>query len=196
VKTSGGELLRVIPATRDDAGTPLEPEERPATEAFSMPVEVNISSEAVAPGSGAAAGRLRGMVGVDTTAGEVAQAAATRCELCEHWRRDAYLKHLAAIADTIAGQKQLDAMRGELLGRKSGSLSVTTEDLLSVNASIQYDFGICAAFTESERIPVAAAFYGGCPENDQRFKSRSRSDQRAGSAAFDAVMRLAQGRKE
>lgn len=195
-----GEFVRVIPVERDAAGEKLEPEERPATEATAMPIEVTVGSQAVAPGQGQAAGSLSGLVGIESTAGDVAQSVATRCELCAYFNREAYQRHITALAETIEGQKQIDRMRGELLGvqyrDEDGAFSIEAEDLLAVNHAIKRDFGLCEAFTESEGMPVAAAFYGGCPQDDQRFKPKDRSEQKRASEGFDKIMRMAQGRRE
>jgi hypothetical protein len=190
MKTSGG-------ATPIDAeGNKLEPEEQAATEVIPMPVDVTHADHPVKPGAEAPVGALRGMVGIESTAGEVAQSTATRCELCSHWRHDDWLRHLAAIEDTREGQGQINALRGELLGQGDLSAGIDEHDMTRVNLAIKREFGICVAFTESEGMVVAAPFYGGCPADDVRFKTRDREAQTIASAGYDKILRLAQGRND
>lgn len=200
-----GEFVEVAHVPRDETGTKVEAEEQPAREVTPTPVEANAGSSALAPGEAAPVGTMRGSIVVETTAGDMAQDTATRCDLCDHFRHDDWLKHLAAIADTKEGQRQIDKLRGTLLGYALDTTDedgvvhrreIEPEDLLRINMAIRDDFGICVAFTESTGMVTACAHYGGCPADDPRFKMRDRSAQRIASAGYDRILRLAQGRKE
>lgn len=188
------EGIRIDPTPVAADGSKLEPEERGAVEVFTTPVEINVNDRVTRPGEIPAAGQMRGFVGNDSTAGEVAQDVATRCEFCRYWWKDHWQRHLASIADTVKGQKEIDALRGELLGRQD-TMSVTPGDLIAVNKAIRDDFGICEAFTESKGMPILSPFYGGCPADDSHFKTRDVSAERQASSRYDTIMRLAQGRK-
>ena len=193
----GGEFLRIDASPTDEAGTKLEPEEKTAIEAITLPIDVTIADHAVKPGSQAPSGAIHGLVGSESTAGEVAQNTATRCELCEHWRQADWIRHLRAIEDTPEGSAQIDMLRGELLGRASdGVVSIDEDDLIRVNVAIRREFGICAAFTESTGIVTASPYYGGCPMDDTRFKVRDMESKRIASDGYDKILRMAQGRNK
>lgn len=196
----GETKLRIDVVSHDDTGTRVEPEEQPATEITAIPVDVGLADHAAKPGEVPNVASLRGSMNIESTAGEVAQDVSTRCELCEHWRQDDWTKHLDSIADTHEGRQQLDKLRGTLLGYGyttggENPIDIDDHDLAAVNIIIRRQFGICAAFTESEGIIVGAAYHGGCPANDPRFKMRDRSAARVASAGYDRILRLAQGKE-
>lgn len=200
MKTDGSELLKVDSTPVDALGNKLEPEERIAVEVMPLPVDLTLANHAVRPGTEPAIGTMRGAVETESTAGDVAINTATRCELCEHWRHEDWTRHLAAIEDTREGEKQIERLRGELLGRAVGDIedrrAIEPEDFIRVNFSIKREFGICAAFTESTGMVTASPFYGGCPLDDSRFKMRDRESKRLASTGYDKILRLAQGQIE
>lgn len=196
MKTSGGEMLKVDPTAIDAEGNKLEPEERTATEVIPMPIDVTHADHAVRPGAMDTVGAMRGVVGIESTAGDVAMSTATRCELCAHWRQIDWVRHLTAIDGTRDGIAQINALRGELLGREDLSEGIDEHDLTRVNLAIHREFAICAAFTESEGQVCVSPFYSGCPEADIRFKVRDREAQQLASAGYDRILRIAEGRHE
>lgn len=194
---TANEEIRVDPTARAADGSHLEPEEMPAIESFTTPVEVNLANAPVRPGSQGAQGSMRGLVGDVAPAIEFAVDVATRCELCAHWRGEDYAKHLAALAQTPKGLREINALRGELLGRAKGeALAVDQATMREIDATIARDFAICAAFTEETGHVAITPSYGGCPTDDPRFKARDRAAQSRGSRRYDAILRLAQGRME
>lgn len=207
-----GEGIKIDPTPVDEGGSKIEPEERSAIEAMQVPVETHLSDHAVKPGEAVADGSMRGVIGHERGAGEVAQDVSTRCNLCEHWRREDYVRHLERLAETKDGQDQISKLRGMLLGLATPSQaededapesdtitttgSIDPNDLIAVNIAIRNEFAICAAFTESMGQPTITPYYGGCPLDDARFKVRDRTTKVVASSRYDAIMRLAQGRKE
>jgi len=191
---TGGEMISVDPTPIDETGAKLEPEERIATEAVVVPIDVTIADHPVKPGDAPPVGSISGMVGRETTAGEVAQSTATRCELCAYWRHADWINHLREIEGTREGDAQILALAGELLGQRDLSNGIDDHDLVAVLFAIRREFGICAAFTESDGMVVASPFYGGCPIDDVRFKIRDREAQTIASAGYDQILRLAQGK--
>lgn len=194
---TANEQIRVDPTACNADGSKLEPEEMPAIESFTTPVEVNLANAPVKPGTGTPQGSMRGLVGDVAPAIEFAVDVATRCELCAHWRREDYADHLAALAQTPKGMREINALRGELLGRATGeALSIDQKTLREIDAAIQGDFAICAVFTEEAGHVAVTPAYGGCPVDDPRFKARDRAAVVQGSKRYDAILRLAQGRME
>lgn len=203
METLGGERINVDSTPVDEHGNKLEPEERIAIETLPMPVEVTHADHAVRPGSGPAFGEMRSIVGIESTAGDVAMSTATRCELCAHWRHDDWTRHLSSIEGTRDGQRTIEMLRGELLGRAidSGALDdegidIDSHDVAAVDLTIRREFGICAVFTETCGDVVASPFYGGCPADDVRFKTRDREAQAIASKGYDTILRLAQGKRD
>jgi hypothetical protein len=56
-------------------------------------------------------------------------------------------------------------------------------------------WGVCAAYSEEQRDIVVTPADGRCLEGRNYYRDRTLAEKREGSAVFDAIMRLAQGRK-
>lgn len=201
-----GETIRIDSSPVAADGSKLEPEERTAIEIESAPVDAKVGT---GPTDGTMVGQMKGSIVRASDAIDVARDAATRCDLCEHWRRADYVRHLDAISTTHEGQQQIERLRGMLLGLRkptenpdddldsdviSTAHSIDAGDLLAVNIAIRNDFAICAAFTESTGAVTITPSYGGCPETDPRFKARDRATKIEASSRYDSILRLAQGR--
>lgn len=202
--------IRIIPATHDQAGEKLEPEQRPAEivlhtgttiQLGTDPRKVNVSDGIQIPG----------LVTVDAVAGDIADAARNRCADCAHFDRAAWITlYKKWRVGTYTEQQQLNALRetADRVNDEDYRDKHTDQDGdLDTEHAIQA-LGVCHALTDywskfkgepdyqlfdpacscPDQFGPDGAYLGAC------FKPRDIVAKRKGAQGYDKVMQAAAGR--
>ncbi len=206
MRQTGQESVEVLRDARDAVtGERLEPEEQPVR--VTTPIEAPITLGSI-PIS-----RLRGVVTKDAPAFEVAAHYSTLCATCANWRRADWRATLAKWSSPGAPADQrarLDRMRGELMLHKRGGSTVDSpapkgnaaldRDVEDANTILRTDAGICGPLSEILREITITFSVGNCPALlpdgspvGPMYTPATPGVARAASAAYDAVLRAAQG---
>lgn len=180
----------------DERGEKVEPEEQPAkiVQDGSVPVGVNGNTTGAMPIS----------IEQHLTAGIAAATIRDPCGGCKHFDRAAWLQHVRAIRGSASGRAMLNNVMAELLVTDN----VSVHDLHRSPADGDFDtdhainsLAVCRVLTESLNDLVAVHPLGVCPAELRSamrprgfYTPRDIDTERAGSAAFDAIMRAAQGK--
>lgn len=189
------DLLRISNATHDQKGNKLEPEERPAERVLVTELGVTSTDPNALPD---AKQGIRGEIAVQTTAGELAQSFKSMCFSCRHFDQKAWLllrrkwEH-----GTIEEQRQLNSVRAALIDTQNAdvqSMVAAAEEEGDIDAALS-TMGICRAITEAIREPMIVHATATCPENMPYFQAKDVQAEKNASAAFDDIMRRAQGKK-
>jgi len=190
------DRIEVVPVAEVLTDDPIEPEEAPAKRVLSMPTTVS-PGRATEHGPEVVGGPIRtGVtpVAADFAAGELAQEVGSRCAQCAHFRREDWITtYKAWERGSIAQQKTLDRFTFVLARALSQAEEPTLEELAEARRQIK-EGGICAALTEIRRDLTMVHPGGGCPDGMSYYQPRDRAARRASSAAYDQIMRAAQGK--
>jgi hypothetical protein len=179
----------------DERGQHAEPEEEKATHVVMAPVSIALGNQAV-EGRKVVAEKLT-RIGQETTAYEMALDQSTLCHLCAHFRNQDWLTVKKKFSDPSnrEGGDILNKMRAEILGAESTELPL---DVREIDHDVEHalgELGVCAAWTEEDRELSVTPPYGGCPQERSFFTPKDRRAQRESSAAYDKILRAAQGFK-
>lgn len=197
------DRLEVFPVVK---GSGLEPEEAPARHVQSLPLSVNLSNgePEVESRSGRPALRFPNAAPAISTsvpvtsempAGEVAQLWRERCFRCVHFRQEEW----RATKRIWEGAPMTSEKRRELMGMVNRYASdchdhpPSTADLLEASHALD-NFGICAALTEEAKMISVVHPAACCPNGKPYYRDRGPGEKRAASAAYDSVLRAAQGK--
>lgn len=182
--TVGGLIL-------DERGDRVEPEQQPVVR--------TLDAQTVVSGSnGGRLGVLPGRIQSVQPAGVFADDLRRKCVGCAHFDRRGFAALRKKMTATLDGHRQLNELRASLL--ESGNTDIAdlheAEDGdLDVEGALS-TMGLCRAFGELVRDDVAVHPLANCPEGHDFFKPRDNAADKAGAAAYDHIMRLAQGSGE
>jgi len=183
-------VLKVIPSP----AIGCEPEEAPAKRFQSLPITVSAGSSPWDPNLQI----LRtGIVPVtsEMPASEAATLLRARCGRCVHFRNDHWTKIVSAWSLPTAPvhrRKELDGMI-EHYARACNDGEITPKERRRASIEIM-NWGACAALTEDRSDLVIVHPDACCPDGVTYYRDRDREQNKAASAAYDAVMRAAQGK--
>lgn len=175
----------------DEHGSKVEPEQQPVVR--------TLEAQAAVDGTGGTQlGVIPGRIQSVQAAGVFAQDLRRKCVGCAHFDRRGFAALRKKMTATLDGHRQLNELRASLL--ESGNASVAslheTEDGdLDVEGALSM-MGLCRAFGELVRDDVAVHPLANCPEGHDLFQPRDNAADKAGAAAYDHIMQLAQGSGE
>ena len=201
---SSPDRLEILPAVE---GTGIEPEEAPARRVQSLPLEITLAPRLpdVELRHGRPALNFPGALTVlrktapvtsEMTAGEVAGLLRERCARCVNFRNDLWIatKRVWENAPITNARRQgLVAMVNQLARAVNDGLP-SIEDLARANYDLG-GWGVCAALSEERKDLVVVHPEACCPDGIDYYRDRDLPMKREASAAFDCIMRMAQGRK-
>jgi hypothetical protein len=190
------ELLRIQASDLDEAGSKLEPEEKPAERI------VQFAADADGHLTGERFGQLPVSIATQGTVQEFAQECKRLCANCKHFDLAWWQKYKLAKEATQAGKAEL---RMELAKAFSATGNVEIDPKHSVftdpnvEAAINY-LGICRPLTDIASLEtgqldeVIVHPFATCPPGIDAFTSKNVAAEKAGAGGYDEVMRRAQGR--
>ena len=203
---SDSDRLEIIPIL---PGSGIEPEEAPARHVQSTQLSVNLSGEElpdVVEKSGRPAlafknptpvGTMRAPVTSEMPAGEAAALWRRRCGHCTHFRQE-IAKATLTIWDRAPEKSSrkigFEQMVTNYARTTCGDRIPTEHDRAIARSELLNHWGICAALTEERNDTIYCRPDACCPDGIDYFIPRDRVAQKASSAAFDAIMRRAQGK--
>lgn len=172
----------------DEYGNKVEPEQQPVVRTLEARTIVDGTS-------GEQLGTLPGRVQSVQAAGVFAQDLRSKCVGCAHFDRRGFAVVRKKMAATLEGHRQLNELRASLL--ESGNADITNlheaeDGDLDVEGALSM-MGLCRAFGELLRDDIVVHPLANCPEGQNLFKPRDNAADKAGAAAYDHILRLAQG---
>lgn len=186
--------IEISPLPFDENGAKIEPEQQPAkiTHDGSIPTALG----------GATVGALPVSIEQHLSAGALAATVRDPCGTCKHFDRTAWHKHVRFLQSSYAGKQMLNNIMAELIVSQNVSVQdlhrSETDGEFDTNHAVQ-SMGICRVLSEVHNDLVAVHPLGVCPPEMRSFQrprgmyvARDADMDRAGSAAFDAVMTAAQ----
>jgi len=179
----GPDRLEVLPAL---PGT--EPEEAPARTVESLPMSVSLSGglpDVTTKGGRPAIEFPNAMPVLEGTAPVTCERPAG--EFADLWRA---WEGAPEFSSRRLGLWKLIDQHARLL--KAGEPTMAERAAM---AREMVTWGVCAAHSEERRDIVVVHPDARCPEGPNFYRDRTLTEKREGSAVFDAIMRLAQGRK-
>lgn len=187
------QQVQVSPLPFDEHGERIEPEQQPAKiiQTGSAPLTLG----------GGLAGALPINIEQHLTAGALAATLRDPCSTCKNFDRTTWLKQLKVLRSSHEGRGAVNAIMAGLLGTNN----VEVEDMhRGEDGEFDTDhavasLGICRILTEVHNDMVVVHPLGVCP-NEMRsyqkprgaYEAKGRDEERAGSAAFDVIMRAAE----
>lgn len=171
----------------DERGDKVEPEQQPVVRALEVEASVGGSS-------GGVLGTLPGVIQVAQPAGVFADDLRHKCIGCAHFDRRGFAVLKKRMEGTKEGFRQLNVLRASLLESGNASVAELHEDEAGdrdVEGALSM-MGLCRALGEIMRDDVAVHPLANCPEGANYFQARDSAADKAGSAAYDSIMRLAQ----
>lgn len=191
------QLLKIQSLPYDELGNKLEPEALPAERilVIDAPVRGSIDQQI--------GGAIRSSINIQGTVSQFANGLRTMCAECVHFDPGAWERRKAQLEGSKEGVNQLNNMRWALIQEGLGpaeGMHVTQENEVDLEHAIAF-LGVCRALTEHKRDETYVHPMSGCPDEvctpthpDGFFETRNYETRRAGDAAYDDVMRKAQGK--
>lgn len=181
------DTLTVGGLIADERGDKVEPEQQPVVRVLDV-------ATAVSGTSGETLGALPGRIQQIQSAGVFAQDLRSKCVNCTHFDRRGFAAVRRKLTSTLDGLRQLNELRASLL--ESGNATIAdlheAEDGdRDVEGALSM-MGLCRALGELARDDVAVHPLANCPEGYDLFKPRDGAADKAGAAAYDHIMHLAQ----
>jgi hypothetical protein len=190
------------PNTESVGGARPEPEELPARRIL------DVSAPAKMSGTGEVVGLFKTYVTYETDVQTIAQGERNACHRCQFWDHALWANKLYHDWQLQPGRREeMNAWRGHLISSHlrddARSLVQDADNDIDVEAALQ-SMGVCQALTEiyGKDPMVVTHPLSSCPEVDNKgqpapnlFVDRDAKMARMGSALYDTVMRLAQGKK-
>lgn len=183
------DKLVVVPATRDETGKQLDPEERPAHREISVVTEISL---------GTAVKELAhdSKVKIEKPAGEMADELSKICSSCSHWDNAGWKSEYKRLKDDPAFAKTFAGLRGQILGGNFAGLDPAAVE------RVMNGLGFCQALGHTFGHPFTTHPKESCPERtgpmgedcSKFFKVKSRRDEKDLLGVRDAVLNAAQGR--
>jgi len=173
-----------------ETGERMEPEEKPTQ-------RVIIAQETAVNQHGQALGNFNVAITADSSAGEIANKVRNMCFGCKHFNTHQWRKlQLKWEAGTMEERQLLNNMRAGLLDTSNASINDMHTDQggeMDIEAALG-QMGVCESLTEIERDPIIVHPLGFCPPGlETLYKAKDTEEEKRGSAAFDSIMRQAQG---
>ncbi len=192
------DFIQIASTAIDADGNKLEPEEQPAR-------RVLITDTQAKDQHGNVLGAMDTSIVLESTAGEIAEGFRSFCSQCKHFDPDAWAKIRRAWSNPLHPEhKALNFIR-------SGLLQTRNAQLRDMHAGQDGDIdlehavallGICHPLTEIKNDVIIVHPLSCCPDEvkgpsspDGLFEDKSKDAEKRGSAAFDLLMRKAQGKE-
>lgn len=172
-------------------GVADEPEEQPARIVLDNEIPVNIGRGPNDPNA-QSVGDMAGVVTIDGTAGGFANDLRTNCGLCKHFDHDAWRKLHAAWGAPLASPEQKTAL-ADITAAAIQTITGGDASPAAVGEALAM-CGICHPMTEEGGQAAIVVSGPWTPCGGAYFKPRGLAEEKASSAIFDAIMRVAQGR--
>ena len=181
------DTLAVGGLISDERGDKVEPEQQPVVRTVDAGISVSGSH-------GEQLGALSGRVQMVQPAGVFAQDLRRKCVGCIHFDRRGFADLRKRMAATLDGHRQLNELRASLLESGNATLADLHEgqdEDMDVESALSM-MGLCRALGELARDDIAVHPLANCPEGQDLFQPRDSAADKAGAAAYDHIMRLAQ----
>ena len=198
------DRLEVQPAVK---GTGLEPEEAPARRVQELPLEISLAPALpdVEMRHGRPALNFPGAIPIvkkampvtsEMTAGEVAQLLRERCARCVNFRNDLWQSTKRVWEGApLENSRRLGLTKMVVqLARTTCETTPTELDYARANRDLE-GWGVCSALSEERKDLVIVHPEACCPDGIDYYRDRDLPMKREASAAFDSIMRLAQGKR-
>ena len=198
------DRLDVFPVVK---GGGLEPEEAPVRRVQSLPLTVNLAPTLpeVELRAGRPALRFDGAtpalktaapVTTEMPAGEVAKLLRARCARCIHFRNEDWKGVKKAWFSAPPGSERKIGLTKMIIQLARSVLDRPPEvgDLIKASRDMEH-WGLCTALTEERSDLVIVHPEACCPEGIDYYQDRDRVAAKEASAAYDRILRMAQGRK-
>lgn len=195
------EKVEVLPLKRDEKGDKIEPEQAPARRLLDVSDTISLGG----PGSNVKSKQQMPInVSVEMPAAELAVGISQTCFLCKNFNQKAWRQYMRKAGSTADGQRELNAMRAAIAGTANAAVHSRhgngTDGDTDVEHAMQM-LGVCHPLTELAGTPQIVYPIATCPATTRTgvpfpksFSPRTRDDERQSSAAFDSIMRAAQGK--
>lgn len=181
------DTLMVGGLISDEHGDKVEPEQQPVVRAVDATIQVSGSS-------GGVLGEIGGRINQVQSAGVFAQDLRSKCIGCAHFDRRGFAELRKRMTATMDGHRQLNELRASLLESGNATLTAAHESQdgdMDVEGALA-SMGLCRAFGDLVRDDVVVHPLANCPESQNLFKPRDSAADKAGAAAYDHIMRLAE----
>ena len=195
------DQLEVLPAVK---GT--EPEEAPARRVQWTSLDVSIAPQLpeVVTRSGRPALEFPGAervarsvspVTTELPAGEVATLLRARCAGCVNFRSDTWNETMRVWRNAPITNPRRRGLADMIrhLAHACVDGTPSTDDLKRAAIDLT-GWGVCVALTEERKDLILVHPDACCPDGIAYYRDRDHTSERAGSAVFDRIMRMAQGR--
>lgn len=201
------EVFKVIPATHDEGGAKLEPEERPMERrlvADGLPISLNTSGPHLTQPPVA---RLQHdtVVTIEGTVGEFAHGLRHLCASCTYFDNELWMKRKREWeTGDISLRKQLNVLRGMLLESQNATIQEMhrgADDDMDVEHALN-SLGICRALSEIQQDDIIMHPLAGCPDfahdahGNSLYKPKNREMAQRSTEVYDAIMKAALGRRD
>lgn len=197
------EKVEILPLTHDEKGQRIEPEQAPARRLLDVSDGISLGG---LPGEGQKTKKEMPItVSVEMPVAQLAVGMSKTCFLCKNFDQKAWRAYMRKAASTADGQRELNAMRAAIAGTGNAAVHARHDNGADGDTDIEHAMqmlGVCHPLTEIMGTPQIVYPIAACPETTRSgipfphsFEPRTRDDERQSSAAFDAIMRAAQGRK-
>lgn len=193
------DILNIRAGLRDDVGERIEPEQQLVQRVIDAPAATTASH------SGQQVGTMRSEIVVSSSAAEVAAVVKTPCWSCKHFDRETWLKVKSKAEGPLGSQedrKFLNKIRAALLDSGNAELHerhVSQEGDMDVEHALAH-LGVCRPLTEMDNDMVVVYPLATCPAStvtatqpNGLYEAKDKEAKRAGSAAYDMVMKRAAG---
>lgn len=194
---SGGEReeIRVSNVTHDEKGDRLEPEAVPAE-------RVVIGEAALLHGGNPIDGGVKTETVIASTAGALAATVRNPCKACKHFDRRGWIDFVKQSSATADGKQFLNQVMGELIANQHMEFQELHTNPLDGDFDTVHalnSLGLCRVLTEMMNDAVIVHPIAVCPPQlrspdrpQGAFEPFNKDADREGSAAYDAVLRVAQ----
>lgn len=195
------DLLHISAVPVKDDGTSAEPEEQTVSRILTTEADASMTS-------GTAVGSIPMQVVAQSTVAEFAATARSRCITCKHFDNPAFVE-LFRKADHPAAPIQ---MREAMNSIRAALLQTSNAEIQGAHSGMDGDMdvehairamGFCRALGELANDYVAVHPLSSCPDEVigpnspvGYYQPKDNASERAADAAFDHIMRRAQGKTE
>ena len=201
------DSLNISTADRNEKGTQIDPEERPAERVLGIDVPITLSNGQTVSAytHGEVADKKDGTVNINGTAIEFAEGYRGRCRLCKHFDNPQFRrwKHDVQLSTDKDRRGVLDFLRSKLLSDGYAAVIDSHQGPdgdLDVEHALM-EFGFCRVLSHAYNDMFIVWPDAGCPTEDPTgkpidpapFSPRDSDAQREGDAGYDSILKAAQG---
>lgn len=188
------ELLKIDSSLFDVRGQRIEPEARVAEKILVSDTQVTAHGQ-----PHKVLGSMKTSINVQGTVGQFANELRSMCASCKHFDMNAWQKMRGQLS-----KKDLDNVKGALISQGLGPVpgaQATAKDEEELERAVNF-MGVCKSISEQQKTRVVVHPMARCPPEYCTqsaplgfFENTNLDTQRATDAAYDQVMRNAQGKR-